>query len=87
MLMKTLYFADQTYQAEEIVKTKDSIVGYVNGDKVFSIRGISDFSLFKLDEGQVFDNPKLSDVENLRLELARSNTQMMEHIIALTGVK
>lgn len=85
--MKTLYFADQTYQAEEIVKTKDSIVGYVNGDKVFSIRGISDFSLFKLDEGQVFDNPKLSDVENLRLELARSNTQMMEHIIALTGVK
>lgn len=85
--MKTLYFADQTYQAEEIVKTKDSIIGYVNGDKVFSIRGISDFSLFKLDEGQVFDNPKLSDVENLRLELARSNTQMMEHIIALTGVK
>ncbi|MBG9689510.1 hypothetical protein ABD91_01065 [Lysinibacillus sphaericus] len=85
--MKTLYFADQTYQAEEIVKTKDSIFGYVNGDKVFSIRGISDFSLFKLDEGQVFDNPKLSDVENLRLELARSNTQMMEHIIALTGVK
>ncbi len=32
--MKTLYFADQTYQAEEIVKTKESIIGYVNGDKV-----------------------------------------------------
>lgn len=85
--MKTLYFADQTYQAEEIVKTKDSIIGYVNGDEVFSIRGISDFSHFTLDEGQVFDKPKLTDVENLRLELARSNTQMMEHIIALTGVK
>gem|GEM_PF-1997494 len=87
MLMKTLYFADQTYQAEEIVKTKDSIIGYVNGNEVFSIRGISDFSHFTLDEGQVFDKPKLTDVENLRLELARSNTQMMEHIIALTGVK
>lgn len=85
--MKTLYFADQTYQAEEIVKTKDSIIGYVNGVEVFSLRGISDFSRFTLDEGQVFDKPKLTDVENLRLELARSNTQMMEHIIALTGVK
>lgn len=85
--MKKLYFADQTYQAEEIVKTKDSIVGYVNGDEVFSFRGISDFTQFTLEDGQVFDKPKLTDVENLRLELARSNTQMMEHIIALTGVK
>lgn len=85
--MKTLCFADQTYQAEEIVKTKDNIIGYVNGNEVFSIRGISDFSQFTLDEGQVFDKPKLTDLENLRLELARSNTQMMEHIIALTGVK
>jgi len=85
--MKTLYNEDQTYQAEEIVKTKDSIIGYVNGEEVFSLRGISDFSHFTLNEGQMFDKPKLTDVENLRLELARSNTQMMEHIIALTGVK
>lgn len=87
MFMKTLYFTGMEFQAEEIVKTKDSIIGYVNGDEVFSFRGISDFSQFTLDEGQVFDKHKLTDVEILRLELARSNTQMMEHIIALTGVK
>lgn len=85
--MKTLHYANETFQAEEIVKTKDSIIGYTDGNEVFSLRGISDFSHFTLDEGQVFDKPKLTDVENLRLELARSNTQMMEHIIALTGVK
>lgn len=47
--MKTLTFAGESYEAERIVKTTDSISGYIGTDEVFAFRGISDFSAFVLD--------------------------------------
>jgi len=47
--MKTITFAGELYEAERIVKTADSISGYVGTDEVFCFRGISDFSGFELD--------------------------------------
>lgn len=47
--MKTLTFEGQEFEAERIVKTRDSISGYIGTDEVFTFRGISDFSGYVLD--------------------------------------
>lgn len=56
--MKQLVFRDQEFHAEQIVKTQDSIIGYISNDIVFEFRGISDFSAFKLSDGQEWDIPQ-----------------------------
>lgn len=53
--MKTLIFNNEEYQAERIVKTNTDIIGYNGNAEVFSFKGISDFSLFQLANGEVFD--------------------------------
>jgi len=53
--MKKLYTDNEIYQAEKIVKTNDSIIGYNGNQKVFAFKGINDFSKFQLDEGQEWD--------------------------------
>ena len=54
--MKTLKFNNEEFKAEKIIKTEKDIVGQdLQGNEVFSFRGISDFSLFVLEEGQTFD--------------------------------
>jgi len=53
--MKTLIFNNEEYQAERIVKTNTDIIGYNGNTEVFSFKGISDFSLFQLANGEVFD--------------------------------
>jgi hypothetical protein len=53
--MKILNFSGETYQAERIVKTDANIIGYNGNAEVFSFKGISDFSLFQLAEGQEWD--------------------------------
>ncbi|MGE7131250.1 hypothetical protein [Lysinibacillus xylanilyticus] len=85
--MKSLHFNDRIFRAEEIVRDNDSIVGYTNGAEVFSFNGISDFSVFVLEEGQTFDEPKQTEIEKLKLELAEGNAQIMELIFAMMGGK
>lgn len=53
--MKILNFSGETYQAEKIVKTQNSIIGYNNNQEIFAFRGINDFSAFQLLEGQEWD--------------------------------
>jgi hypothetical protein len=53
--MKTLIINGETYQAERIIKTNTSIVGYNHESEVFAFRGIQDFSQFQLEEGQAWD--------------------------------
>lgn len=53
--MKTLTVNNEEYQAERIVKTNTSIIGYNGNTEVFGFRGISDFSKFQLAEGQEWD--------------------------------
>lgn len=80
--MKTLIFNNQNFRAEKITKTSNSIVGYSGNTEVFSFRGISNFSLFALEVGQNYD---LSETEQIRLEMARSNAEMFEMMIAMLG--
>lgn len=53
--MKKLTVNNETYQAERIVKTNTDIIGYNGNTEVFVLRGISDFTQFKLAEGESFD--------------------------------
>jgi len=53
--MKILNFSGETYQAEKIVKTQNSIIGYNNNQEIFAFRDINDFSAFQLSEGQEWD--------------------------------
>lgn len=63
--MKRLIFLNETFEAEKIVKTNDSVIGYNGQNEVFAFRGVSDFSLFKLAEGQEFDTSEISDKERI----------------------
>lgn len=49
---------NEEYQAERIVKNNTDIIGYNGNAEVFVFRGISDFSLFQLAEGQEWDLPE-----------------------------
>lgn len=54
--MKTLKFNEKEYKAEKIIKTSNAIIGQdTQGNQIFTFRGVSDFSLFELEEGQNFD--------------------------------
>ena len=68
--MKTLKFNNEKYSAEKIIKTMDAIIGQdLQGNEVFAFRGISDFSLFELEDGQEFDLDEKEDLRK-RLEIA-----------------
>ncbi|WP_347722508.1 hypothetical protein [Lysinibacillus capsici] len=53
--MRKLEFLGEFYEAERIVKEDNSITGYIDNLKVFSFQGITDFSLFKFDDEEIFD--------------------------------
>lgn len=54
--MRILFFNNEQYQANKIIKTDKDIIGQdANGNEVFAFRGISDFSYFVLEDGQTFD--------------------------------
>ena len=54
--MKILMFNKEEFKAEKIIKTKDSIIGKnLEGKEVFSFKGIKDFSLFNLKDGEEYD--------------------------------
>jgi len=53
--MKKLEVLGKFYEAEKIIKEPSSITGYVGNLEVFTFRGITDFSLFKLTNGDMFD--------------------------------
>ncbi len=78
--MKKLYFNNKDYIAHEVVKTTDSIIGYdENNNEVFAFGGVSDFSLFILEDelGNIIDYslPKPTEeetIKDLKLALAES---------------
>lgn len=54
--MKQLYVKGVLQdEAERIVKTFDSIIGYNSDSQVFCYNGISDWSQYQLGEGQDWD--------------------------------
>lgn len=78
--MKTLiYNNDESvkYSAEKIVKNENSIIGYNGANEVFSFKGVSDFSLFKLKNGSTYDvevnteEMLLEEIANLKVEIMK----------------
>lgn len=80
--MKKLLFNNTEFQAERIVKTSDSIVGYSGNSEIFAFRGISDFSLFSLGENQEWD---INEIEKLRIDQAQANAELVQLIMTMGG--
>lgn len=82
---KTLTFMDEQYTADKIIKTEDSIIGYIEGKETpeFTFKGISDFSLFTLAEGEEWDVLPKSEVELLQKQLIVANNQIDSLILQL----
>lgn len=75
--MKTLNFNNKMFQADKIIKTSIDITGQdSNGKELFAFRGISDFTLFKLEEGQSFDKPQPS-IADLQMQIFNLTTQLV----------
>lgn len=79
--MKTLQFNGESYEAQTIVKQADSIIGYNGNAEVFSFRGASDFTLFQLGLGQVYD----IDADTELVSAITNSTTLEELKKALTG--
>jgi len=83
--MKTLLFNGETYEAEKIIKTDSDIIGYdLDDNVVFSFKGISDFTLFQLEEGQHWDIKINLEQENVLLKA--QNIELMLAVAELASV-
>lgn len=74
--MRTLTVLGEQFEAERVVKTTDSIIGYNGQAEVFAFRGISDFSAFEIDGG--YDEPVpdiLDEVDGLKRKLATAEAE------------
>lgn len=49
--MKRLYFLNEIYEAEKIIKKGDSIIGYNGDSEDFTFKGITNWSLFSIEGG------------------------------------
>ncbi|WP_434750266.1 hypothetical protein [Paenibacillus amylolyticus] len=74
--MRKLEVFGETFEAERIVKTADSIIGY-NGDmEVFAFRWVSDFSAFEIDGDYDEPTPDISDeVDGLKRKLTTAEAE------------
>ncbi|MFC0652196.1 hypothetical protein ACFFF5_10855, partial [Lederbergia wuyishanensis] len=75
---KNLIAYGEVFEAEKIVKSDTSIIGYIGNSEVFAFRGITDFSSFKLIDGQEFDIDEIS-------QLKISQAEQFETILILIG--
>ncbi|MGM1047592.1 MAG: hypothetical protein ACQEXX_15760 [Bacillota bacterium] len=80
--MKKLSFLDNIYEAERIVKTSDSIIGYIGINEIFAFRGISDFSAFVIDGEFDVEIDELAalraDNEELKAQLSEAQAAALE---------
>ncbi|WP_427137214.1 hypothetical protein [Psychrobacillus psychrodurans] len=53
--MKKIEVHGKWYEAEKIFKGSDYIFGFDDDLEIFKFRGVKDFSLFKLSEGDEYD--------------------------------
>lgn len=75
--MKILLVNGEQFQAEKIVKTNDSIIGFdINGKEIFLFKGITDFSRFQLkdENGNLIDIP----VGQNEIEILHSQIETMQ---------
>ncbi|MCM8710550.1 hypothetical protein M2651_05855 [Clostridium sp. SYSU_GA19001] len=83
-MMKKLFFDNEVLEAEKIIKYENKIIGYIGDNEVFSFKGITDFSVFTLEEGQEFDINKTEELEILKkenVEIKLAIAEMYETIL------
>lgn len=82
--MKTLTYNGEQFQAEKIVKTTTDIIGSIGDAEVFRLKGITDFSLLNLGEGEDWDIEEVPiTIDELALLLTDSQIQLAEKGILL----
>jgi hypothetical protein len=72
-----------SFLADKIVKTGTDIIGYdASGNELFAFRGISDFSQFTLEDGQVFDteNDPMIDLQMQNAQILLNSAQQAQTI-------
>ena len=78
--MKILIFNKEEFKAEKIIKTKDSIIGKnLEGKEVFSFKGIKDFSLFNLKDGEEYD-VETTEEQQLLSSVLLENAEIKEQL-------
>lgn len=65
--MKKLLVAGEVYEAEQIIKTENDVIGYTNGHEVFKFGGIRNMEAYSLANGAAWDVKDLSMAEELAL--------------------
>lgn len=78
-------FNGEKYSGNKIIKTLDSIIVLDGNIEVFTAKGITDFSLFKLEEGQTFDIPEPTTEEALIKDLATMKINNMKKDVMMTN--
>ena len=74
------------FKAEKIIKTSDSIIGKDNnGKEIFSFKGITDFSLFILEDNQKYDTEEIISTED-RIEELEASLAELSIALAKKGV-
>lgn len=79
--MKILKFGNEKYEAEKIIKKENSIVGYIGNSIVFEFRGISDWELFSIENGNFDPDPeeeKEAIIAGLTYELVEKDLHIQE---------
>lgn len=59
-----LTYSNIRHEADKVLKTEDSIIGYIGDKEVFSFRGVKNFDSFSLEGG--FYSEVLTDKERIR---------------------
>lgn len=77
--MKTLIFNNEQFKADKIIKTNDSIIGKTNNNEVFIFRGIQDFSLFTLKDGDEYDK-EITEEQKLLSNILLENANIKEQL-------
>lgn len=55
-MIKTLIANGQKFEAEQIIKSADSIIGYIGGQEVFAFKGVSAFTGYEPGTGETWDS-------------------------------
>ena len=80
---------DDIFEAEKIVKTDTDIIGYTDNVEVFAFRGISDFTLFSLqneDETEATYDTETNSIEILTQSIAQLNIESAKKDIQIEAL-
>ena len=79
--MKTLLAFGERLSADKIVKTADTVVGYMGNNEAFTFRGVRDFTRFALEDDAEWD---LAEPSIGQLDVRQTETESV--VLALMDI-